>query len=128
MMEARLLDPEQPVVARRESRLMHSVNTNLRERTEASPGSDPIAFFCECGDATCYLPMWMAVEAFDAMVAAETGWLLLDGHEPSGLWHRREPLPTRVSPRSRALGQINALRPTGKRRGVSFRRPLTKGL
>jgi hypothetical protein len=106
MMEARLVDSYQPdspaaPIARRESRLIRSVNSNLRERSETFAPSERIAFFCECQNAICYSPLWMSVAAFDAMVAAEAGWLLLEGHEPSALWHRREPLPTPVTARWR---------------------------
>lgn len=101
-MEAHLVSSDRPdIAARRESRVIRSVNGNLRERSEAFDPSERIAFFCECQNVACYRPMWMSVAAFDAMVAAEAGWLLLDGHEPSGLWHHSEPLPTRETAKSR---------------------------
>ena len=103
-MEALRVDhqPDAPAaaIARRESRLIRSVNNNLRQRAEMSAASDRIAFFCECQNTVCYSPLWISVEAFDATVADETGWLLLEGHEASALWHRTEPLPTRTTARS----------------------------
>jgi len=105
-MEARLVNSDQPALAeaavtRRESSVIRSVNSNLRERLQPPGSSERIAFFCECQSPGCYMPLWMSVKAFDAMVAVEAGWLLLEGHHPSELWHRREPLPTRETARSR---------------------------
>ena len=103
-MEALRVDPQPdaPVsgIARRESRLIRNVNSNLRQRADASAPSERIAFFCECQNTVCYSPLWMSVAAFDAMVADQTGWLLLEGHQASALWHRAEPLPTRMAVRS----------------------------
>jgi hypothetical protein len=104
MMEVRSVDPVSPDVldaptARRESSLMQSVNRNLRLRLETLAPTDAIAFFCECRSEACYSPVWLPVADFDALVARDAGWLLLDGHEPSALWHRREPLPTRTTAR-----------------------------
>ena len=87
---------------RRDSNLMRSVNNNLRQRSETLPPDEPIAFFCECENHTCYAPIWKSAAAFDT-TTVEPGWLLHDGHEPSALWHRREPLPTRTSLRSGAV-------------------------
>ena len=103
-------DAPAPAGARRESRLIRSVNNNLRQRAEMSAASDRIAFFCECQNAVCYSPLWMSVAAFDATVAHQAGWLLLEGHEASALWHRTEPVPTRTS--ARPLSRIwTGLRP-----------------
>jgi hypothetical protein len=93
-------DEPSPVGARPESRLIRSVNSNLRQRADVFASSERIAFFCECQNTVCYSPLWMSVAAFDATVADETGWLLLEGHEASALWHRTEPLPTRMTARS----------------------------
>jgi len=104
-MEAQLVDSARSgsqvaTVTRRESRLMHTVNSNLRQRSEAVDSSESIAFFCECQSPSCYSPVWLSVVDFDAAVARDAGWLLLAGHLPSALWHRREPLPTRRTARS----------------------------
>src|ERR1700690_2568865 len=107
-MEARLFDSDSlgaqvtPSV-RRESSLMHTVNSNLRERSEAIDGSESIAFFCECQSASCYSPVWLSLADF--AMAHDVGWLLLDGHVASALWHRREPLPTRKTARPVRRGQ-----------------------
>jgi hypothetical protein len=87
---------------RRDSNLMRSVNTNLRQRSETLFADEPIAFFCECGSLTCYSPIWKSAAAFDTTTIEQPGWLLYEGHEPSALWHRREPLPTRTSLRAGA--------------------------
>lgn len=111
-MEKRLVvwdqrDSSETADARRDSNVIRSVNSNLRKRSEAFTSSERIAFFCECEDAACYLPMWMSVAAFDELVSAEAGWLLFRGHQASALWHRREPLPTRQTARSRHARNAN---------------------
>jgi hypothetical protein len=78
---------------------MHTVNSNLRQRSEAVDSSESIAFFCECQTPTCYSPVWLSVADFDLAVGRDAGWLLLAGHQPSALWHRMEPLPTRKTAR-----------------------------
>jgi len=104
-MEARPVQPDEPdsppaPASLRDSNLMRSVNNNLRQRSEALPAAEPIAFFCECGSPTCYAPIWMTVASFEARVEDRPGWLLHTGHEPSALWHPREPVPTRTSQRA----------------------------
>jgi hypothetical protein len=84
---------------RRDSNLMRSVNTNLRSRSESVAADEPIAFFCECAASNCYSPIWMSSQEFDRKLVDEPGWLLHESHDPSALWHRREPLPTRTSSR-----------------------------
>ena len=111
-MEDRQLDPE----PRRDSNLMRSVNSNLRQRSDAVAGDAPVAFFCECRDQGCYTPIWMSPEAFDATLAERPGWLLHEGHEPSALWHRREPVPTRTSLRARPAGEHRAAKAHGRPR------------
>ena len=49
-----------------------------------------IAFFCECQTTGCYAPVFMSGADFDAAVAARTGWVLTDGHEPSVSWDTRD--------------------------------------
>jgi hypothetical protein len=106
MMEARLGNSDQvgapAPVALRASNLMRSVNSNMRQISGTLTESELLPFFCECRTPTCYSVVWMSVGAFDATVATERGWMLLDGHEPSALWHRRDPLPTRQTVRSRS--------------------------
>ena len=69
-------------VALRSSSLMRRVNNKLRHLSEAFAHSEPIAFFCECQNASCYAAIWMSMAAYDATLAERTGWLLLEGHEP----------------------------------------------
>lgn len=88
------LDSQAAATTRRESSLMHTVNSNLRQRSEAVDASESIPFFCECQTPNCYAPVWLSLADFDDAVARDAGWLLLAGHFPSALWHRREPLPT----------------------------------
>jgi hypothetical protein len=112
-METRSVDSSKPdsgtaPVRRRESSSMRNVNNVIR-RDAGSFSDDLIPFFCECQSLGCYSGIWLSPAAFDLEVAAQTGWLLLEGHEPSALWHRREPLPTRETVRSRrALHRLPA--------------------
>jgi len=104
-MEALLLDTEALLVhtdptspnavaeAVRESSTMRTVNTTMRELSGSFLHSEPIAFFCECDDPTCFGAVWMTSDVFDATIAGHTGWMLLVGHEPSALWHTREVPP-----------------------------------
>jgi hypothetical protein len=85
----------------RESRLMRTVNTAIRRRTELGARSDPIAFFCECRDPDCHATIWMSAAAFDEAMPERSIWLLREGHEPSASWHPRGSLPTRESLRTR---------------------------
>jgi hypothetical protein len=116
-MEA-LLHPDQPDISSsltgvRDANLMRSVNRNLRERSETRSDDEPIPFFCECANPACYSPIWMSAAAFDAKVTDQPGWLLHDGHEPSALWHRREPLPARTSLRPRPSNDAARTSPDG---------------
>ena len=110
--------------SRRDSNLMRSVNTNLRQRSEMLAGNEPIAFFCECANPSCYSPLWMSVTVFDERLADQPGWVLHEGHEPSALWHRREPLPTRTSLRARSAPDPDTAE-QGKAHGRPRLRPLT---
>jgi hypothetical protein len=105
-MEARLANSDQvsapAPVALRASNLMRSVNSSMRQISGTLTECELLPFFCECRTPTCYSVVWMSVGAFDAKVATERGWMLLDGHEPSALWHRQDPLPTRQTARSRS--------------------------
>jgi len=104
-MEAPVSHPAQPdsaaLARRRDSNLMRSVNTDLRRHSEAQAAEESIAFFCECRSPNCYAPIWMSAPAFDATTEDQSAWLLHEGHEPSALWQRREPLPTRTSLRTK---------------------------
>jgi len=95
--------------ARRESSLMRRANISMRDRSESLVASDSIPFFCECKNPTCYGGIWMSVAVFDARVAAETGWLLLDGHHASGLWYRSTAIPTRETVRARQVRPLAEL-------------------
>lgn len=119
-MEDRLVHPS----SRRDSNLMRSVNTNLRQRSETLAADEPIAFFCECARPSCYSPLWMSATVFDGKLTDQPGWLLHDGHEPSALWHRRQPLPTRTSLRARPAPEPEIAEPT-KLHTRPHRRPLT---
>jgi hypothetical protein len=112
-------------LGRRDSYLMRSVNTNLRHRSQALPADESIAFFCECASHDCYVPVWKSSADFDAMTLEAPGWLLHQGHEPSELWHHREPLPTRTSLRAGAAAgdqQIERQRRIASRTAAPLRR------
>jgi hypothetical protein len=34
----------------------------------------------------CFAPAFLSLSSFDAMVSAQTGWVLVQGHEPSIPW------------------------------------------
>lgn len=93
------LDSASTPVRRRESSSMRNVNKVIRR--DASFSDELIPFFCECQSLACYSSIWLSPTTFDLEVATQMGWLLLEGHQPSALWHRREPLPRRETVRSR---------------------------
>jgi hypothetical protein len=72
--------------ARRESELMRSVNGTIRRLSVGLDDSEQVAFFCECRASNCFAPAFLSVASFDPMVAAQSGWVLLPGHEPSIPW------------------------------------------
>jgi hypothetical protein len=114
-------------LARRSSSLVHAVNGNLRVLSGTFLRSDPIAFFCECRDPTCYAPVWMSAAAFDAEVTGSTTWLLSEGHEPSALWHAPTPFPIRVAVRVRPAAEPASprlRRSTARRRAAASVRDL----
>ena len=90
-MESRLVDsdpsdsPLAPVVLR-DSRLMRGMNAEVRRVSGLLDATELIAFFCECQAARCYAPVFMSGADYDAAVAARTGWVLREGHEPSTSW------------------------------------------
>jgi hypothetical protein len=110
--------------SRRDSNLMRSVNTNLRQRSETLSADEPIAFFCECASPNCYSPLWMSASVFDAKLTDQPGWMLHADHEPSALWHRRQPLPSRTSLRTRPASEPETTAPR-KLHGRPRLRPLT---
>jgi hypothetical protein len=86
--------------AGRESTSMRGVNTTVRALSGSFTRSEPIAFFCECHDPTCFGAVWMTPATFDATISGHTSWMLLEGHEPSALWHTRELRPTPATRRA----------------------------
>jgi hypothetical protein len=117
-------------LAPRSSTLMHAVNGNLRVLSGTFLPSDPIAFFCECRDPTCYAAVWMSAAAFDAEVTGSTTWLLSEGHEPSALWHAPTPFPARASVRVRPAAppaDTRSRRSIARRWESSLRDRLTAG-
>lgn len=112
--------------ASRESSPVRTVNATIRELSRAS---EPIAFFCECRDPTCFGAVWMTSAAFDVAIAGHTGWMLLEGHAPSALWHTREPPPAPGARRAlRAVPdtEAEAPAPTKKSRGASLHHRLAR--
>ena len=81
-------------VAVRTSSSMRTINMTMRDLSGSFRRSEPIAFFCECDSPTCFSAVWMSPDVYDATVASHTGWMLLEGHEPSALWHTSERPPT----------------------------------
>jgi len=122
-------DPGGATLAQRKSSSMRNVNSRMREDSASLAPSDSIPFFCECESPTCYSSIWISVADFDAVVVAETGWLLVEGHEPSAAWQPREASPTRETMRSapeRPSADLEASRPIGAHWGFLFHRRLAK--
>jgi hypothetical protein len=78
----------------RESSSMRIVNTTMRELSWSFPGSEPIAFFCECHSPNCFSAVWVSPDVFDATVAGHRDWMLLEGHKPSARWHATSSAPS----------------------------------
>jgi len=132
--ETLLLQPDQTGLrgvseTGRESTSMRIVNTTMRELSGSFACREPIAFFCECHDPKCFGVVWMTADVFDATIAGHTGWMLLKGHEPSALWHTREPPPAPATRRGlRAVPDIpeEAPRPIRKPRSGSLHHRLAR--
>ncbi len=73
--------------------LMRSANGNLRRLAEEPGDSPPTAFFCECRNPACFSIVWLSAAEFDTIVAEQEAWLLVEGHEPSAPFVRKEPSP-----------------------------------
>jgi hypothetical protein len=139
-MQASLLDTEALVVdpqtasrdtfdSTRESSSMRTVNASMRALSGSFPRSEPIPFFCECHDPDCFSTVWMTADIFDATIAGHTGWMLVEHHDPSALWHTKElpPAPeTRRTVRTNSEIEERAPRPARKRRGVLFHQRLVR--
>jgi hypothetical protein len=87
-METRLVDSDRSdlsgvLMELRDSRMMRRANDAVRRQSEPLEASESVGFFCECETASCYAPVFLSVGDFDELVAAERGWVLSDGHEPS---------------------------------------------
>jgi hypothetical protein len=72
----------------------------------------------------------MSLDVFDRTVAGQTGWMLVEGHEPSARWHARELPP--VPEASRALRTVpdasdEASRPIRKRLRTHLHERLARG-
>ena len=130
--EALLVDTDQTsphadAAPARESSSIRTVNTTMRELSGSFTGSEQIAFFCECCDPNCFSSVWMSASVFDATVAGHTGWMLVEGHEPSALWHTRElpPLPATLRAVADEAGD-GAPRPTTTHRNDPFHQRLAR--
>jgi len=101
-MEAPLVSRNEPGSAAvvRESRLMRTVNREIRRQSETGSLTEPVAFFCECRDPACHSTVWVSAAAFDAALADRSNWWLREGHKPSMSWHPRHPFPTGRSSRT----------------------------
>jgi hypothetical protein len=57
-----------------------AVNEMMREPL-ARDSSELFPFFCECGEARCYAPVWLPPDAYDEARRADPEWVALaDGH------------------------------------------------
>jgi len=58
------------------------INESLWRTFARENSSDPVAFFCECGKAHCYQPVWLTLEAYEG-ARLDASWVALaDGHVP----------------------------------------------
>jgi hypothetical protein len=77
--------------AHRESGFMRGVNTHMRNTSEELKHAGPTMFLCECRAPDCYSPIWMSRRIFDELAEVRGGWLLVQGHKPSGTWPSHGP-------------------------------------
>ena len=89
--------------AMRESSIMRSVNRGMREVSGVFALPNPIAFFCECDNPTCYSVVSISAGAFDEAVENDSGWLLVEGHQPSASSRVR---PTRADTGDRSRTEL----------------------
>ena len=77
---------------------MRKVNNNLRHLSEPSAHSEPVAFFCECQNPSCYSPVWISLAAYDAIVEDRRAWLPLESHEACATLFERKSEITPTNP------------------------------
>ena len=65
----------------REVALLYRVNEFMREGRRGQNEPERIPFFCECGRAACYAPVWLTADAYDERRDRPEEWLVLPGHE-----------------------------------------------
>jgi hypothetical protein len=65
----------------REVALLYRVNEFMREGRRGQNEPERIPFFCECGRADCYAPVWLTADAYDERRDGPEEWLVLPGHE-----------------------------------------------
>ncbi|MES1247342.1 MAG: hypothetical protein ABUS54_06695 [Actinomycetota bacterium] len=52
------------------------VNERMWDRLHGRCDDEPIAFFCECDDESCYLAVWLTADAFEH-ATRDPGWVAL---------------------------------------------------
>lgn len=66
----------------RDPQRMRAVNNDVRRVVRTGSGGERIPFFCECPEQGCYLPLWLTLGEFDALVAGP-GFGRSAGHDPA---------------------------------------------
>lgn len=60
--------PARIAAGTRSPQRMRGINADVRRVVRAGAG-DRIPFFCECTEEGCYLPLWLTLDAYDALAA-----------------------------------------------------------
>ncbi len=79
----------------RDSRLMRTVNREIRRRSETPSLTQPVAFFCACRDPACHSTFWLSAAACDLTLTDRPNFVAAGGHKPAAGWHPRGDSPTR---------------------------------
>jgi hypothetical protein len=68
-------------VAEQSPALLRQVNELMREGRRGDTEQRPVPFFCECGRAGCFEPVWLTPNAYDERRVETHEPLILSGHE-----------------------------------------------
>jgi hypothetical protein len=62
--------------------VIRRANNLMCESLDAGGRTEPVAFFCECGDPDCFEQVWLTPDAYDAARANAAWSALAPGHVP----------------------------------------------
>jgi hypothetical protein len=72
------------ITLERSPALLYRVNEVMREGRWGRNEPERIPFFCECGRADCYAPVWLTADAYDQRRSGPERSLVLPGHGDAG--------------------------------------------